>query len=74
MMDQPSARAKWLVRSGSRSRPGVTQFALGKRRRGSLLAEVAMAAVVLVVAMTLTVKVLGWVAARARASGAGSGL
>ena len=37
-------------------------------RRGSLLVEVAMAAVLLMIAMTLTVKVLGLVALRARAA------
>ena len=38
------------------------------RRRGSLLVEVAMAAVLLMIAMTLTVKVLGLVALERRAS------
>jgi len=37
-------------------------------RRGSLLAEVAMATVVLMIAMTLTVKVLGWVGLERRAA------
>jgi Tfp pilus assembly protein PilV len=38
------------------------------RRRGSLLVEVTMAAVLLMIAMTLTVKVLGLVALERRAS------
>jgi hypothetical protein len=38
------------------------------RRRGSLLVEVAMAAVLLMIAMTLTVKVIGLVALERRAS------
>jgi hypothetical protein len=38
------------------------------RRRGSLLVEVAMAAVLLMIAMTLTIKVLGLVALERRAS------
>ena len=37
------------------------------RRRGSLLAEVAMSAVMLMIAMALTMKVVGWVAAERRA-------
>jgi hypothetical protein len=41
-------------------------LALRGRRRGSLLAEVAMAAVLLTIAMTLSVKVLGWVALERR--------
>ena len=39
-----------------------------RRRRGSLLAEVAMATVLLMIAMTLTAKVLGWVALERRAA------
>ncbi len=46
-------------RSSSRAR---------RRRRGSLLAEVAMATVLLMVAMTLTVRVLGWVALERRSA------
>src|SRR3954470_443770 len=37
------------------------------RRRGSMLAELAMSAVMLMIAMALTMKVLGWVAAERRA-------
>ncbi len=37
-------------------------------RAGSLLAELAMAMVMLVIAMTLTIKVLGWVALERRSS------
>ncbi len=37
------------------------------RRRGSMLAEAAMSAVLLAIAMALTVKVLGWVAMERRA-------
>jgi Tfp pilus assembly protein PilV len=39
-----------------------------RKRRGSLLAEVAMATVILMIAMSLTVKVLGWVALERRAA------
>jgi len=39
-----------------------------RRRRGSLLAEVAMATVLLMIAMTVTVRVLGWVALERRAA------
>jgi hypothetical protein len=43
--------------------------ALGnRRRRGSLLAEAAMSGVMLMIAMTLTVKVLGWVGAERRST------
>jgi len=38
------------------------------RRRGSLLVEVAMATVLLMIAMTLMVKVLGWVAHERRSA------
>lgn len=38
-----------------------------RRRRGSLLAEAAMSGVMLMIAMVLTVKVLGWVGAERRA-------
>jgi hypothetical protein len=38
-----------------------------RARRGSLLLEVAMSGVMLMIAMTLTVKVLGWVGAERRA-------
>jgi hypothetical protein len=44
---------------------GLTGFS--RRRRGSLLAEVAMSAVMLMIAMALTTKVLGWVAIERRA-------
>jgi hypothetical protein len=42
--------------------------AIGRKRRGSLLAEVTMATVMLMIAMSLTVKVLGWVALERRAA------
>jgi hypothetical protein len=42
--------------------------AIGRKRRGSLLAEVAMATVILMIAMSLTVKVLGWVALERRSA------
>src|SRR5262249_13531721 len=41
---------------------------VGRPRRGSLLVEVAMATVMLMIAMSLTVKVLGHVGAQRRAS------
>ncbi|MFO0891441.1 MAG: hypothetical protein U0790_20145 [Isosphaeraceae bacterium] len=40
----------------------------GARRRGSLLAEAAMSGVMLAIAMTLTVKVIGWAAMERRAA------
>jgi hypothetical protein len=40
----------------------------GRQRRGSLLVEVAMATVLLMIAMALTVKVLSWVADERRTS------
>jgi Tfp pilus assembly protein PilV len=43
-------------------------FSSRAKRKGSLLAEVTMAAVLLMIAMTLTVKVLGYVALERRAS------
>ena len=46
-----------LVRESDGARAAVVC-----RRRGSLLAEVAMSAVMLMIAMALTMKVLGWVA------------
>ena len=46
----------------------MTARSTRSRRRGSLLVEVAMAAVLLMIAMTLTVKVLGFVALERRAS------
>jgi hypothetical protein len=39
-----------------------------RKRRGSLLVEVAMATVLLMIAMTMTVRVLGWVASERRSS------
>jgi len=39
-----------------------------RRRRGSLIVEVAMATVLLLITMTLTVKVLGWVAHERRSA------
>jgi hypothetical protein len=48
-----------------RSSGGRGRFS--RRRRGSLLAEVAMSAVLLMIAMALTTKVLGWVAMERRA-------
>jgi hypothetical protein len=50
----------------NRDRAG--QKAIGRKRRGSLLAEVTMATVMLAIAMSLTVKVLGWVALERRAA------
>ena len=47
--------------------PPARGFACRGRRRGSLLAEVAMSSVLLMIAMTVTVKVLGWVGAERRA-------
>ena len=42
-------------------------------RRGSLLAEVAMSCAMLMIAMALTIKVLGWVALNAKPGTAASG-
>jgi hypothetical protein len=46
----------------------MTASSTVSHRRGSLLAEMAMAAVLLMIAMTLTVKMLGFVALERRAS------
>ena len=49
---------------------GTTGRARGagpRRRKGSFLAEMAMSAAMLMIAMTLTVKVLGWMATEHRA-------
>jgi Tfp pilus assembly protein PilV len=46
----------------------MTGRSIRSRRRGSLLVEVAMAAVLLMIAMTLTVKVIGLVALERRGS------
>ncbi len=51
---------------GTRRR--TSRAALLRTRRGSLLVEVAMATVLLMIAMTLTVKVLSWVANERRSS------
>lgn len=45
---------------------GVGRSAGRRARRGSLLAEVAMSSVLLMIAMALTVKVLGWVGVERR--------
>ncbi len=47
--------------------PAAGQSPHRQRRRGSLLAEVAMSGVLLMIAMGITVKVLGWVSAERRA-------
>jgi hypothetical protein len=46
----------------------MTAITSSSNRKGSLLAEVTMASVLLMIAMTLTVKVLGYVALERRAS------
>ncbi len=51
----------------------MTARSTRSRRRGSLLAEVAMATVLLMIAMTLTVKVLGLSRSSAARPSAGSG-
>lgn len=52
--------------------PAAGQSPHRQRRRGSLLAEVAMSGVLLMIAMGITVKVLGWVSGAAHGIG-GSG-
>ncbi len=47
--------------------PGKDSVRPRRSRRGSLLAEVAMSGAMLMIAMGLTVKVLGWVGAQRRA-------
>lgn len=49
------------------ARTGGVRSAGRRSRRGSLLAEVAMSSVMLMIAMSLTVKVLGWVGVERRA-------
>jgi hypothetical protein len=51
-----------------RRRDPTRETVARRPRRGTLLVEVAMAAVLLIIAMTLTVKVLEWVAHERRAS------
>jgi hypothetical protein len=46
----------------------IARFGLLRRRAGSMLAELAMTIVLLIIAMTLVVKVLGWVAHERRAA------
>ncbi len=55
-------------KSAGFTQPGGGRSACRRQRRGSLLAEVAMSSVLLMIAMTLTVKVLSWVGAERRAS------
>ena len=58
--------AKSAVLTGSPYATAVCRTS--RTRRGSLLVEVAMATVLLMIGMTLTVKVLGWVALERRAA------
>jgi hypothetical protein len=51
---------------GQSNRAGPVPLVRSRLRRGSLLAEVAMATVMLMIAMTLTVKVLGYVGLQRR--------
>ncbi len=54
-------KSAWLAQTGG------GRSACRRARRGSLLAEVAMSSVMLMIAMALTVKVLGWVGVERRA-------
>ena len=69
MMARPPGRAKLPPSPSDHHLNQADTHVTGrKRRRGSLLAEVAMATVILMIAMSLTVKVLGWVALERRAA------
>ena len=48
------------------AQPGAGRSAGRRARRGSLLAEIAMSSVLLMIAMGLTVKVLGWMGVERR--------
>jgi hypothetical protein len=66
MMLRPPGRAKRPPSPSDHYLNRAGQKAIGRKRRGSLLAEVTMATVMLMIAMSLTVKVLGWVALERR--------
>ena len=66
-MSQISAKA-WLSRSPDPGQHSGPRNATRRARRGSLLAELAMAIVLLTIAMSLTVNVLGWAAHDGRAA------
>jgi hypothetical protein len=68
MMARPPGRAKLPPGSSDHHLNRADKEATRPKRRGSLLAEVTMATVILIVAMSLTVKVLGWVALERRAA------
>jgi uncharacterized membrane protein len=68
MMARPPGRAERPPNPSDHHLIRYDEKAMGRRRRGSLLAEVAMATVILMIAMSLTVKVLGWVALERRAA------
>jgi len=68
MMARPPGRAKLPPSPSDHHLNRADKKAIGRKRRGSLLAEVTMATVMLVIAMSLTVKVLGWVALERRAA------
>jgi hypothetical protein len=64
-MNEALARDGLLSWPGDHGRHPAARRAR-RRRRGSLLAELAMATVLVTIAMTLTVRVLGWVALERR--------
>ncbi len=68
MMARPPGRAERPPSPSDHHLNRADKKAIGRKRRGSLLAEVAMATVILMIAMSLTVKVLGWVALERRAA------
>jgi uncharacterized membrane protein len=68
MMARPPGRAERPPNPSDHRLIRFDKKAIGRRRRGSLLAEVAMATVILMIAMSLTVRVLGWVALERRAA------
>jgi hypothetical protein len=68
MRVQSPARASHRHRFFSPPRHQARRRSAAKGRRGSLLAELTMATVLLMIAMTLTVKLLGWVALERRSA------
>ena len=68
MMARSSGRAERPPGPSDHPLNRAGKEAIGRNRRGSLLAEVAMATVIVMIAMSLTVKVLGWVALERRSA------
>jgi len=68
MMARSSGRAKRPPGPSDHPLNRAGKETTGRTRRGSLLAEVAMATVIVMIAMSLTVKVLGWVALERRSA------